>query len=175
VRAGDARGLDDLGAIVFYLLRDLTPGERALVEELAKGWDCFAVLGVTGDAEADAGVRALLQGLALVLGTPQEGICQTAPAESHLVIASDAAEEVRWVVRRILKDAQEGAPFHRMAVLYPQPVPYAALLRDQLALAGVPTCGPGLLTWRIPQWAGLSRDWCVWPGASTAGMHLWSG
>jgi ATP-dependent helicase/nuclease subunit B len=145
VRAGAARGLDDLGAIIFYLVRDLTPGERALVEELARRWDCFAVLGVTGDAEADAGVRALLRGLAPVLGTPHESSCQPDSAESHLVIAPDAAEEVRWVVRRIMKGAQEGAPFHRMAVLYPQPVPYASLLRDQLALAGVRTCGPGVI------------------------------
>ena len=137
VCSGAARGLNDLGAIIFYLVRGLTPGERALVEELARKWECFMLLGVTGDTEADAGVCALLPGLSQVLGTPHESSCHPASAESHLVIAPDAAEEVRWVARHILRNAQEGAPFHSMAVFYPQPVPLC------LSIAGPARPGRG--------------------------------
>jgi hypothetical protein len=172
VRSGAARGLDDLGAIIFYLLRDLTPGERALVEELARRQECFVILGATGDVQADAGVRALLQTLLTALGTAQESSCHPAPAESRLVIAPDAAEEVRWVVRHILKVPRKACLSTRWRRSIRNPFLMLRCCGSNCPWPGSLLAGRGLFLWPIPQWAGLSRGWWAWPAASIAGMPL---
>jgi hypothetical protein len=143
VRDGAAPGLRDLGPVVFFLVSDLTPGELALAEALAEHWTCAMVLGLTGDSAADGPVRALGERLASVLGPSQEGPVAQPPSAARLVIAPDPQQEVRWVLRRLMRAAQEGFPFHRMAVLYRQPTPYASLVQEELALSGVPMAGPG--------------------------------
>ena len=61
-----------------------------------------------------------------------------------LHIAPNAHEELRWVIRQIFQEATENkTPFHRMAVLYRMDNPYAALIPDELDLAGIPMAGPG--------------------------------
>ena len=136
-------GLKDLGPVVFYLLPRMTPSERALVEALAESWSCFVILGVTGDEEADEEVLALVRRVEDALGPAQDESPDGVPAMTHLVIAPDAHEEVRWCARHIARAAQEGVPFHRMAVLYRHDTPYASLVAEELALAGIPTAGPG--------------------------------
>ncbi len=143
VRDGVASGLRDLGPVVFFLVPDLTPGEQALVEALEEHWSCAMVLGLAGDAAADGPVSALGDRLGLVLGPPQEGAEPQLPPVSSLVIAPDPQQEVRWVLRHSMKAAQEGTPFHRMAILYRQSNPYAALIQEELRLSGVAMAGPG--------------------------------
>ena len=140
VRSGKAAALRDLGPVILYLARDLTPGERAFVEALATTGRCSLVFGVTGDEEADADSLAL----ASSLGNPIHGDCtQAADArESRLLIAADTREEIRWIARNIAADAHRGVPFHRIGVFYWQREPYASLLAEQLSMAGVPTTGP---------------------------------
>ena len=59
VRAGAAPGLNDLGLIVFYLPHGLSPGEITLMETLAEHHRCAALLGATGDADADVSTQDL--------------------------------------------------------------------------------------------------------------------
>ena len=58
VTGGDTAALSELGPVIVYLLRDLTPGEKRLVDSLRTAWSCSTVLGITGDEEADEEVLA---------------------------------------------------------------------------------------------------------------------
>jgi hypothetical protein len=63
------------------------------------------------------------------------------PAAATTVLhASDADDEVRWVVRQITAELR-GRPAHRVAVLYGAPQPYARLLAEHLHAAGIKWSG----------------------------------
>ena len=143
VRDNTSSGLKDLGPVVFFLVSGLTPGEHTLVEALEEHWSCAVVLGLAGDDSADGPVLALGDRLGLVLGAPQTGSDPQTPPVSSLVIAPDPHQEVRWVLRHLMKSAEEGTPFHRMAILYRQSNPYAVLVQEELRLSGVAMAGPG--------------------------------
>ena len=148
VRNAAAPALQDLGQIVFYLPRRISPAETALLEALAElGW-CAVVLGTTGDESADAPVRETIAALKPVMGDPIQTSGESAPSppagEAHVHIAPNTHDELRWVIRQIAGEAeQRGTPFHRMAVLYRMDNPYGALVRDELRLADLPVAGPG--------------------------------
>ena len=135
--------LRDLGFIVFHLVQDLSPAERSLIDSLAANARCAMVLGLVGEGPADQWTRELATKMGPVLG-PMTEDPDTAQgfAIDQLVSAPDAQEEVRWVVRQIVKRAEEGYRFSRMAVLYQQGGPYAPLIASQLRLAGIPVAGP---------------------------------
>ena len=141
VAGGDITALSDLGPAIAYLLTDLTPAERRLVDALRSAWTCSTVQGVTGDEEADEEVLVSTAPRGTRLPKPEE--LSTPPGrESSLLITSDTREEVRSVVRDIASAAHAGTPFHRMAVLYWQREPYASLIAEQFAMADLPTAGP---------------------------------
>ena len=147
VEGGEAPGLDDLGLIVFYLLRDTSPAETRLIEALARKGRCAALFGGTGDGLADEPTETLAARLEPVMGTPSRlGGSDQLPvlSESALLhIAPNAREELRWVIRQIVGEMeQKGTPLHRMAVLYRMADPYATLIRDELRMAGIPLAGP---------------------------------
>ena len=142
VHGGGAVGaLRDIGAVVFYLIHDFSPAEAALAEALGKVGSSSVVLGMTGEERVDQRTR---RATALLAGTAVEARAEAAArgAVDHLLSAPDAHEEIRQVLRRIVRLAGEGTPFHRIAVLYRQAEPYAALLRLQLENAGIPIAGP---------------------------------
>ena len=60
------------------------------------------------------------------------------PAETAVVRAPDPAQEVREALRRLAQDLEDGVPLHRVAILYRQADPYAALVRESLELAALP-------------------------------------
>ena len=140
VAGGDTTALSDLGPVIAYLLSDLTPGERRVVDALRTAWSCSTLLGITGDNDANEAVLASAGPLGTHL--PKQGDTASPRRESSLLITSDTREEVRSVVRAIAAAAHEGTPFHRMAVLYWQREPYASLIAEQFAMADVPTAGP---------------------------------
>ena len=148
VRQGDTPGLADLGMIIFYLPRDISPAQTELIEALARRDQCAALLGTTGDSEADGPTLALAQALKSGFASPQlvddeEDTSTNGAGETALHIAPNAHEELRWVIRQIVGEAQEnGTPFHRMTVLYRAENPYATLIADELDLAGIPVAGP---------------------------------
>ena len=145
VRNDNAPGLKDLGFIVFFRVRGLTPAQRTLAHALAEDGRCAMLLGKTGDAQADQSTNALATDLRPILSEPQPpaDAQANAPAESsHILIAPDAHQELRWVIRRIMQRAESGTPFHRMAVLYRKEAPYGTLIREELTLANIPVAGP---------------------------------
>ena len=140
VRSRSARGLDDLGFIVFFRVRGLTPAQRNLAQALAQEGKCSVLLGLTGDSDADRSIVALANELGGKENPPYP-VHPVSP-RAHMLIAPDAHQELRWVIRRIMQRAESGTPFHRMAVLYRKESPYGTLIREELALAGVPVAGP---------------------------------
>ncbi len=149
VEKGQAAALEDLGHIILFLPRPLSPGETALALALANQAKCSVILGITGDGQADGPISDLQQQLEPALGNARPAGAPDSPVfppgdGAHLHVAPSAHEELRWVVRQIMAEASEnGTPFHRMAVLYRMENPYGALIRDELAMSGIPLAGPG--------------------------------
>ncbi len=148
VRRGEAPALGDLGTVVFYLPRNVSPAELSLIESLAEKDLCYVVLGTTGDDMADGQVEALADSLGGLMGQRVDlGRGDTDDGhgrdEARLHVAPTAHEEVRWAARRIARETRDrGTPFHRMAILYRMDNPYASLVRDELRMAGIPMAGP---------------------------------
>ena len=140
VRSDTARGLHDLGSIVFFRVRGLTPAQRNLVQALAESERCAVLIGLTGDEDADRSTIALANEMS-VKANPSYPIHPVSP-RAHLLVAPNAHQELRWVIRRIMRRAEAGTPFHRIAVLYRKEAPYATLIREELALARIPVAGP---------------------------------
>lgn len=141
VANGEAAALADLGPVITYLLRELTPGERRLVDALRTSWTCSTVVGLTNDGEANEAAQANIAPRGTRLPDPEE-LSPPPSRESRLLITSDTREEVRSVVRDIASATHDGTAFHRMAVLYWQRDLYASLIAEQFAMADIPTAGP---------------------------------
>ena len=140
VRSGRGQpALQDVGALVFFLLSRPSPGETALLTALSDAAPCSLVVGRTGEA-----------GVADAEGTWWERLGEASADGStdldvrpeSIVSAPDAREEVRQAVRDMLQRAEAGEPFHRMAALYRRQDPYAFQLRMELGFAGIPVAGP---------------------------------
>src|SRR5262245_12134761 len=147
VAAGSV-GLDDLGSLILFAPSSLTPGGLDLVLALAHVGAAAAVLSCTGDAAADQPVRELVDWLAPALGEPRIVSEVALATGDHLLSCADADDEVRVVVREVLHRLEAGEPLHRTAVTYRNAVPYARLLHEHFAAAGVPVFGPRPATLR---------------------------
>ncbi len=148
VSAGAAPGLPDLGLIVFHLPHGLSPGQTRLMETLAERHRCAALLGTTGDDDANESTRDLAARLSRTMPPPARA---TTGAEeipllagsAQLHVAPTAHDELRWVIRQIIREINENrTPLHRMAILFRMADPYASLVRDELRMAGIPMAGP---------------------------------
>lgn len=138
--------LRDIGHVIVYLPRRLSPAERTLLEALAEAGRLEVLIGLTGDPDADRLPRQLAAQLEDALGPAEETISTAEPAETHIVLATDAEEEARSVLRLIMERLAAGTPLHRIAVLYRASQPYALLAQEQFRAAGVPHNGPGVRT-----------------------------
>ncbi len=136
VRAGSS-ALRDVGHVILFLPRRLTPGEQTLAEALAEAGGLAAVIGLTGDREADEPARELASRLQSRLGPPEEQAPSPIPSDTRIVVAADAEEEVRSALRMVMQRVDKGTPLHRMAILYPAAQPYTLLSHEQLNAAGV--------------------------------------
>ena len=140
VRSGRGQpALQDVGALVFFLLTRPSPGEAALLTTLSKAAPCSLVVGRTGEAGVDDAEGAWWERFGEASADSSADL--DARPES-IVSASDAREEVRQAVRDMLQRAEAGVPFHRMAALYRRQDPYAFQLRMELGFAGIPAAGP---------------------------------
>ena len=145
VADGRAAGLNDLGFIIFYRVSAMSAGEIRLVRALFAAGKASAALGVAGDDEADAPVKALTRRLSE--SPPEIGDDADAPPpasadNTHLLIAPTPREEIRWVIRRAVERAERGTPLHKIAILYRKASPYSSMIREELELAGLPVAGP---------------------------------
>ena len=128
----------ELGTLVLYLPQELSRAESGFAEALAGSAELTVVLGLTGVRRADRAVKQSLERLGV---EPPEEAPRPLTA-SRVLNASDADDEVRCVVRD-LTAALADTPAHRVAVLYAAESPYARLLHEHLAAAGIGTNGPG--------------------------------
>ncbi|MGH9027434.1 MAG: PD-(D/E)XK nuclease family protein, partial [Acidimicrobiia bacterium] len=112
------------------------------VVALAACGDLTAILGLTGDPDADAGTDALRTRLEPSLGAADVEPAPAPPAGDLVVLAPDGDDEVREVVRLALDRAAAGTPWHRMAILYRLADPYARTVEQALAAAEIPASGP---------------------------------
>ena len=141
VRSGKGQpALRDVGALVFFLLPKPSPAETALLSALAGAAPCSLVVGRTGEPDVDDAEGAWWEGFVEATSTADSTGVDAAP--EAIVSAPDVREEVRQAVREMLRLAEGGVPFHRMAALYRRPDPYAFQLRMELGFAGIPVAGP---------------------------------
>ena len=148
--------LGDLGTVIVHLPQDLSLPAARLVSTIAERAPVEVIAGHTGATDADADVNRTLTrlGLARPPGQPpgtdgeQPALGPDAPAEAGappptpptataVVSVSDAEEEARSAVSRVLDAARRGVPLERIAVLYPHDQPYARLVTEQFEAAGV--------------------------------------
>ena len=131
-------------SVIYYLPRRLSEGELRLAQKLLERGQCQVILGVTGDPAADLPFLRLLEKLhpaAAAPGQVPDPLSQRAASDSlSVVIAPDPGEEVRMVIRQIV-GATDEMPFHEIAVIHRQDLPYASLLRQELDFAGIPHTG----------------------------------
>ena len=144
VRSGRGQpALQDVGALVFFLPTRPSPGETALLTALSDAAPCSFVVGRTGEAGADAAEGAWWERLGGASGDgSQQSLAHLDVRPESIVSAPDAREEVRQAVRDMLRRAEAGVPFHRIAALYRRQDPYAFQLRMELGFAGIPVAGP---------------------------------
>ena len=147
VRNDPSLGLENVGFTVFFNLRDVSPSERELIDALAVAGRCAVFLGLTGDQEIDKPMKDLAGELRSRLGVPTSEHPTQPTSGTRLVVAPDPHQELRWVIRHMMRQAESGTAFHRMAVLYRKREPYGTLIRSELEAASVPVAGlnPGTL------------------------------
>ena len=144
VRSGRGQpALQDVGALVFFLPTRPSPGETALLTALSDAAPCSFVVGRTGEAGVDDAGGAWWERLGEASGDgSQQSLAHLDVRPESIVSAPDAREEVRQAVRDMLRRAEAGVPFHRIAALYRRQDPYAFQLRMELGFAGIPMAGP---------------------------------
>ncbi len=158
--------LTDLGAVVLHLPQDLTDPAARLLTAVAGVAPLTVVAGSTGVPRADAPVA---QAVARLTGDPtgqpasagrdmtgsadarspreeDAGAAEPVVHGTRIVSASDPDDEVRAVVRLVVEALREGVPLERMAVLFGSSEPYARLVHEQLAAAGVAHNGTAVRT-----------------------------
>ena len=96
----------------------------------------------TGVDNLDAGIEPWLWGLDPVKQSNETVLA----AADAIVIAPDADAEVQVAIAELLRHAEDGVPFARMALLYSSRTPYARIVEDQMRLARIPVRGAGSLT-----------------------------
>src|SRR5581483_3138727 len=126
-----------LGSCVLFLPQDLGRAESGFVEALGREAELTVIAGLTGVRRADRAVRRLLGSLG---AQPPEPVA--IPTATTVLNASDSDDEVRCVVRDVMTTLRT-TPAHRVAVLHTSTAPYARLLHEQLAAAGVRVNGAG--------------------------------
>ncbi len=130
------------GPLVLFLPEPLRPYEGRVVQALARRPDCEIHVGLTGVAAVDD--RHLRRLGAWSIQRATEGPARAPdPATAGVLEVSDPEEEVRAALREVSAHAAAGVPLTDLAVLYTSAEPYANLLADQLAAAGLPWSGPG--------------------------------
>ena len=133
---------EDIGFVVFYLPREMTPAEQNLIQALAEGNRCAVFLGLTGDDTSDDPILGLADRLAPCLGQATSVPNLDDTGETHLLIAPDTHQEIRWVIRSLMSRVESGVPFRRIGALYRQSSPYGSMIQEEMELAGIPTSGP---------------------------------
>jgi ATP-dependent helicase/nuclease subunit B len=140
VRGGAS--ITSLGTVMLFLLTDVVPTLGDLLRALGQRLPVSAFVGRTGEPVVDA--ASLEANLRLIPSAQVDSADADPIAITRVVSASDSDDEVRCVLREVMALADDGVPLDRIALLYTAPDPYARLVREQLAAAGIPHNGPGV-------------------------------
>ena len=135
--------MTEVGPVIVHLPERLPAGGAALLHALAARGSLTVFVGATGVEESDRPVVAALERAGFVVPR-STGIER--PRATRVVSASDPSEEVRAALRLVVEAAREGVPLGRMAVLFGSANPYARLLHEQFAAAGVAANGTPVRT-----------------------------
>ncbi|MBK5222943.1 MAG: PD-(D/E)XK nuclease family protein [Acidimicrobiia bacterium] len=133
--------IDELGHLVVHLPSGLSPAEMELITALAGIDRVTALLGTTGIEAADASMRRLQRRLEPILGAAVEHAAPPLPLAQRIITTTDPDEEVRNALRVVVERWEAGIPLERMAIVHPRAEPYARLLQEQAAGAGLPVAG----------------------------------
>ncbi|MCB0992322.1 MAG: PD-(D/E)XK nuclease family protein, partial [Acidimicrobiales bacterium] len=128
------------GRIIVHLPKALTAAAARLLTTIARHNDVVVLVGTTGHPRADQSARTICAQLNVSL--PE--VAAEVPVASNIVSVSDADDEVRTVVRSLIRAVVDGTPLERMAVVFGSADPYARLLAEQLDAAGVPFNGQAI-------------------------------
>ena len=131
-----------LGMVYLYLLTDVVPTLGDLLRAIADRVPVSAIVGCTGESAIDA--ASLASAVRLVPSARVDAGPSDPVAITRVVSAGDSDDEVRCVLREVMALADDGVPIDRIALLYTSPDPYARIVREQLAAAGVAHNGPGV-------------------------------
>lgn len=173
------RGPDDHGSgvsstavapVVLVLPEVPDPPQAAFVRELAAVTDVTAVVGLSGAAHDQRVVRAWAD--VLRLDVPAAAVDE--PTGDLVIAATDADDEVRAVVRRVVARLAEGTPGYRIAVLYGSRDPYARLLAEHLSAAGVTFHGRGVRPATEVSWDGPCGGCCHCRRSTSAATRCWA-
>ncbi|MHB8593768.1 MAG: PD-(D/E)XK nuclease family protein, partial [Acidimicrobiales bacterium] len=128
-----------LGSIVVYLPQRLSRHGALLLNAASRFFDVTVLAGTTGDDRADADVERSVRRLAGVESPPtvHDPLAVVSDEKTRIITTSDADEEVRAAVRVVIEAVRRGTTLDRIAILYASPEPYARLVHDQLAAAGI--------------------------------------
>ncbi|MDH4276750.1 MAG: PD-(D/E)XK nuclease family protein [Acidimicrobiia bacterium] len=126
--------------------------EARLIQAIARRTDASIVISLTGHRTIDDAYLRRLE----AWGVPIESGFETdgrpvgpgasrpdRPRPAALVEVAAPDEEVRAALRQLSGHAAAGVELADMAILYTQPDPYASLIGEQLAAAGIAQRGPG--------------------------------
>lgn len=140
-----AHALEPFGAVIWYLPAPTTAPLARFVGSVLHAAPSTVIVGVTGDDQADGAVwgTCARAGVAPPSSVaPGEGMSVEPVTADQVISVTDADEEVRAVVRRIVELMAEGVALDRIGVFHPVPDPYVGILEQQLAAAGIPANGP---------------------------------
>lgn len=101
--------------------------------------DVVLIASMTGDAVVDQAAVVQTQ---RILDAAVERVDVAVPQPSDMIAVCDPDQEAQVVVRKILKSAERGVRFDRMAVFVPVREPYLRSIREHLDRAGIPSAGP---------------------------------
>ncbi len=136
-----------LGSVVVHLVDELAPAHLALLSALAESLPVSVIIGVTGTPSADQPL-VWWSGAVGDVDVPSSAAAPHEPGSADISVftTTDSDDEVRHVVRGILERVEAGMPLARMALLYATTEPYARLVHEQLAAAGIGHNGPAVRT-----------------------------
>ncbi|MBW3557670.1 MAG: PD-(D/E)XK nuclease family protein [Actinobacteria bacterium] len=127
------------GPVIVHLLQDIPPAGADLLRLLRP---VHVNVGITGDDDADGPVLASHRRAGIEVRAQEiEPRCATS-----IVSTSDPDDEVRAAVRLVTRWMHEGINLGQIALVYGTPHPYARLVHEQLAAAGIPWNGAPVRT-----------------------------
>jgi hypothetical protein len=131
--------------VVLFLPSRPTAVELALLKAIDDHATLVAICATTGNERLDSWIDGL-PGAVDGAGSAESGGAAgdgAPPVATDVLHASDADDEVRCVVRKVVEALDATAP-HRLAVLFSRESPYARLVAEHLEAAGITWHGPGV-------------------------------